>query len=107
MGRREVGGMRGRARGAARGRDGRCSADRALEDVGRERRARRRAGRRHARAARPGLRGAGSGTTPYVAGDFRYVGPETGSVVGLDMFSGAASGSWAVVDGFVAASASD
>jgi len=31
-----------------------------------------------------------TGTTAYVAGDFRYVGPETGSFVALDRGSGGA-----------------
>ena len=76
----------------------------AVEDLGRQRAA---AGLRVAEPRRAVARVnavAVSGSTAYVGGDFRYVGPETGGFVALDSSSGAAVGDWPVVTGFVAAS---
>ena len=48
-----------------------------------------------------------SGTTAYVGGDFRYVGPETGGFVALDGSTGNAAGHWPVVTGYVKSAISD
>src|SRR5262249_35994614 len=48
-----------------------------------------------------------SGNTLFVGGSFHYVGPNTGSFVGLDATSGAPRPNWPRVDGTVQAAASD
>jgi hypothetical protein len=48
-----------------------------------------------------------SGSTAYIGGDFSYVGPETGSFVGVDTGSSALVAPWPVVGGNVYATAPD